>query len=297
VHSLRHIVRRAIRSLWEHLYLNVMATLVIGAALLLIGVYLTVQYNLNAIVDSWDRDVHLSAYFHEDVGLERRFALRDQFAQRREVATVRYVSEADARAWLMERVPDIEPVLVELGDNALPASLELTLVSTEASPEAIAAFAAELQGPDFETIDYGQEWVERFNTFLSLLQLLGAVLGSLIGVAALFLVANTVHLIVYNRRAELEVQKLVGATATYITAPFLIEGATHGLLGSVVAALGLWAVHRGLVVRLQEALQLGLAGELSFLPASYLLMLFVFGLTLGVVASAMSVRRFLVQAP
>lgn len=285
------------RSLWEHLYLNVMATLVIGASLLLIGVYLTVQYNLNSIVDSWDRDVHLSAYFHDDVPLERRFALRDQFSTRREVASVRYVSEADARAWLVAEVPDIEAVLVELGEDALPASLELTLVAAEATPEAIATFAKELEGADFETIDYGQEWVERFNTFLSLLQLLGAVLGSLIGVAALFLVANTVHLIVYNRRAELEVQKLVGATSTYITAPFLIEGAVQGLLGSTLAALGLWGVHRGLVVRLQEALQLGLAGELTFIPAAYLAGLFVLGLTLGTFASFLSVRRFLVRAP
>ncbi len=296
MHSLRHILRRALRSLWENLYLNLMASLVIAASLLLIGVYLTVQYNLNAIVDSWDRDVHISAYFRPEVSVERRLALREELQSRREVSRVQYISEAEAQAWLKERVPDIGPVLQELGETALPASLELTLVGAEANPESIRRFAEELPSTDFEAIDHGQEWVERFNAFLSLLKLLGAVLGALIGVAALFLVANTVHLIVYNRRLELEVQKLVGATNGFIMAPFLIEGLCHGLLGGLVATLGLFGVHRGLVVRLQEALQLGLAGELAFLPTSWVLGLVLLGLCLGVLASAMSVQRFLQAA-
>ncbi|MCB9779159.1 MAG: ABC transporter permease [Alphaproteobacteria bacterium] len=298
MHSLQHILRRALRSLWEHLYLNAMAALVIGAALLLMGVYLTVQYNLNAIVDTWDRDVHISAYFHDDVPEERRFAVRDQVAARAEVLQVRYVSSADAREWLRDEVEDIGPVLEELGDDALPASLEISLAPEASStPEAISAFAKSLEGPDFEDLDYGQEWIERFNAFLSLLQLLGAVLGALIGVAALFLVANTVHLIVYNRRDELEVQKLVGATGTYITAPFLVEGAAQGLVGAILSLVGLWGVHRLLVVRLQEALQLGLAGELAFLPWPYRIALFAAGLLLGVTAAFVSVRRFLATAP
>lgn len=296
MHSLRHILRRALRSLWENLYLNLMASLVIAASLLLIGVYLTVQYNLNAIVDSWDRDVHISAYFRPEVSVERRLALREELQSRREVSQVQYISEAEAQAWLKERVPDIGPVLQELGETALPASLELTLVGAEANPESIRRFAEELPSTDFEAIDHGQEWVERFNAFLSLLKLLGAVLGALIGVAALFLVANTVHLIVYNRRLELEVQKLVGATNGFIMAPFLIEGLFHGLVGGMVATLGLFGVHRGLVVRLQEALQLGLAGELAFLPTSWVLGLVLLGLCLGVLASAMSVQRFLQAA-
>lgn len=297
MHAIQHVLRRAGRSLWEHLYLNAMATLVIAAALLLMGVYLTVQFNLNAIVDTWDRDVHLSAYFHDDVPEERRFARRDELAARPEVAKVRYVSAADAREWLLQRVDDIGPVLDELGENALPASLEIELVPAQANPAAIAAFGQGLAGPDFEDVEYGQEWIERFNAFLSLLQLLGAVLGALIGVAALFLVANTVHLIVYSRRDELEVQKLVGATGAYITAPFLIEGAAQGLLGAILALFGLWGVHQVLVLRLQEALQLGLAGELAFLPAGYRAVLILLGLLLGTAASLLSVRRFLASAP
>jgi len=293
---LGHAFRRAFRSLWENLYLNIMATTVIGAALLLMGVYLTVQYNLNTFVDTWDKDVHVSAYFHTDVPEQRRLELRDRLAADPSVERVRYVSEDEARDWLVERVDGVSDVLDQLGPGVLPASLEVT-ARDPGDTAALSRWAADLEGPDFQAIDYGQEWIERFQAFLSVLKLLGALLGTLILVAALFLVTNTVYLIVYNRSDELEVQKLVGATGSYITAPFLIEGLLQGAIGSVVSLAGLWAVHVILVSRLQAALALGMAGDLSMLPARWLALLCVTGVVLGVGAATVAVTRFLLRTP
>ena len=292
-----HIIRRALRSLTENAYLNAVATGVIAAAVLLMGVFLTVQHNLNSIVDTWGRDVHVSAYFLAEVPEERRFAVRDRLGQDERVARVRYVSEADAQAWLGERVDGLEPILSELGSGVLPASLEITLAPGFDGTAQVAAWAEDLQGPDFSEVDYGQEWIERFNAFLGLLKLLGAVMGILLLLAALFLVANTVYLVVYNRRDELEVQKLVGATTSYIVAPFLIEGLVQGLFGGLFALIGLWGVHRMLVLRLQDAFQLGIAGELALLPFHWLLFLVLVAMVLGVGAAAVAVQRFLLSAP
>ncbi len=292
-HLARHILRRSVRSLWENLYLNSVASGVIAAALLLFGVYLTVQYNLNAIVDTWSRDVHISAYFHPDISETRRFEAKNHIATIPGVASVRYVSEADARDWLTERVEGLEPVLTELGEGVLPASLEITLTTEAARPAMVASFAESLAGPDFTDIDYGREWVERFNAFLSLLKALGVILGMLILIAALFLVTNTVYLIVYNRRDELEIARLVGASDRYITAPFLFEGFVQGLSGGLLAVVGLWGVHRVLVLRLQEALQLEVAGELAFVPAEYVALLALSGVILGTLAATIAVKRFL----
>lgn len=290
-----HILRRSMRSLWENLYLNLVSTSVIAAALLLLGVYLTVQHNLSSIVDTWGRDVHVSAYFRAEVPTERRFALRDQLAQDPLVGEVRYVSEAEAQEWLAERVDGLDPILTELGDDVLPASLEVTLV--DGASANVEEWAATLAGPDFVDVDYGQDWIERFNAFLGLLTLLGSVMGLLVVMAALFLVTNTVWLVVYNRRDELEVQKLVGATSSYIVAPFVVEGTLHGVTGGLLALIGLWAVHRLLVLRLQDALQLGIAGDLAMLPGSWLFGLIAVGVALGVGAAMVAVQRFLLSAP
>jgi cell division transport system permease protein len=195
------------------------------------------------------------------------------------------------------RLPGMQTVLDELGSDTLPASLEISLNMSAAKPSAISQFAGELSVTDFSDVDYGQEWIERFQGFLALLKLLGAIMGSLILVAALFLVMNTVHLIVYNRRDELEIQKLVGATNGYILAPFLLEGFVQGLLGAAVSLTGLAAVHRLLVARLRDTLDLSMAAELQFLPYSYSVSLVIVAGLLGFFASWVGVQRFLTKVP
>lgn len=293
-----HILRRAARSLWENIYLNSVSTGVIAAALLLMGLYLTAQHNINLAVASWSRDVHVSAYFEAGVPESTRLDLRDRIARDPKVAQVEYVSEEEAREWLSERVDGLDEVLSDLGPGVLPASLEITLVETDGDLDAqMQTLEPWLRPEEFAEVDYGREWIGRVRTVLSVVRGLGATLGMLILVAALFLVTNTVYLVIYNRRDELEIQKLVGATTGYIVAPFLVEGFFHGLVGSVLAVLGLWVAHSMLVARLDEALQLGLLPELAFLPAGWLLAIVLCGIVLGVGAASVAVTRFLATAP
>ncbi|MEE2751580.1 MAG: permease-like cell division protein FtsX [Myxococcota bacterium] len=290
---LPYILRRTLRSLWENLSLNLVVVGVIGAGLLVAGAYLQVMFNLDRIVDSWDRDVHISTYFFTDVPVDRRFAVKDDLAKLPEVAEIFYVSEDDAQAYLEEKVPDVQPILDELGAEILPASLEITLREAYTRPTDIAQFVEKIQSTDFENIDYGQEWVQRFNNFLSLLQLLGVALGSLIAAAVVFLVANTMHLVVYARKAEMETMKLVGATWTFISTPFVLEGAILGALGSSLSILGMLGIHKLLFQRLQGYLQLALgAEELAFPPPIFLWAIVGAGVLLGVIGCWASVRRF-----
>ncbi len=292
-----HIFRRALRSLWENVYLNLVSTGVIAAAVLLMGVYLTFQYNLTQLMNSWDRDVQVSAYFHADVPEDRRESLAARIGEDPRVARVAYVSEAEAGAWLAERVDDLAPVLEELGSDLLPASLEITLAQTDNVERDIAELKPLLDPADFAEVDHGREWVDRFEAFVEAVRVLGGAMGLMILVAALFLVTNTVYLVIYNRRDELEIQKLVGATQSYIVAPFLLEGFAHGLAGGVAALLALKALHVLLIGRLESALGAEALTSVSALPAQWLLGLAVLAVVLGVGAASVAVTRFLATAP
>lgn len=288
-----HMLRRALRSLRENLFLNLVSTGVVAAAVLLAGVYLVVTVNMTRVVDSWDRDVHVSAYFFTDVPVDRRFEVKDEVAARPEVIEIRYVTEEEAADWLVERVEDVGPIVAELGPDVLPASLEITLDPSHTRPGDIAAFVDSIDSPDFEYVDYGQEWVQRFNTFLALLQVVGVVLGSLIMTAAVFLVGNTMHLVAYARRQELETMKLVGATWSFVAIPFMIEGAIQGLLGGTLALFAVFGLYMTLVTQLESALTLALGDEgLAFLPAEYVIGLLAAGTLLGVMGCLFSIHRF-----
>jgi cell division transport system permease protein len=290
---------RAFRGIREHTYLSVVGTGVIAAALLLIGMFAMVTTNVRSLLGTWERDVHVSAYFRPGVDDAAQAAVVQALAGRPEVESVHYVSAAEASGWMQERMPELAPVLTDLGPTALPASVEITLRPAYTSPSALAAFVASIQesGP-YEDVDYGQEWVARVDTFLSVLTALGVALGALIAVAATFLVGNTIHLVVFARRDELEIMRLVGATDRYILAPFLVEGAAQGAVGATVAVLGLWAAHQGLLTRLQAVLALALGADgLRFLPLFGVVGLYAVGMGLGAGASWGAVRRFLGRLP
>lgn len=296
--ALGHVLRRALRSLWENLGLNMVAVMVIGTALLLVGVTLTMQHNLDALVANWGQDVHVSATLAPDLSAEALSTLEADIRRMPEVRDLSYVSREEATAWLSERVEGLGPVLQELGPDALPASLEITLQPEVADDAArVEAFAASLRRPGIEDLDYSTAWVERFRDFLALLRGLGGVLGLLILGTAAFVVLNTVHLIVYSRRDEVEIQKLVGGTAEFIIAPFALEGLAQGLLGAGLAVVGLRIAHGLIVARLRDAVGLGPDALPLSLPSSSLLTLTLAGATLGVVASTLAAWRFLRRAP
>jgi cell division transport system permease protein len=290
---------RTVRGLREHTYLAIVGTGVITAALLLLGMFALVTSNLRVLLGSWERDVHVSAYFRPGLTPDVHTAALQALTARPEVKSVSYVSQAEARTWMQEKMPELGPVLTDLGDGALPASLEITLQPAYTNAAALATFVQSLQqGGSYEDIDYGQEWVTRFSTFLSVTTALGVALGGFIAVAALFLVGNTIHLVVFARRDELEIMRLVGATDRYILAPFLMEGALQGAVGATLATLGLWAAHQGILSRLQDVLALALGDTgLTFLPPAAIAGLYATGIGLGVGASWGAVRRFLGRLP
>jgi cell division transport system permease protein len=111
----------------------------------------------------------------------------------------------------------------------------------------------------------------------------------LLGVAAVVLIANTIRLSIFSRRREIEVMKLVGATNWFVRLPFVLEGMFTGLLGSLSALALLGAVYVAL-----DNLNRDLTDPVRSVGViPLLLMLSAFGLVLGAIGSAMTLRRFL----
>lgn len=291
--------KRAIRGLREHFYLATVSVGVITAALVLVGVYALVVVNVQGIVAGWQKDVHVSAYFAPNIDLDAQAAMRDQLAARSEIAGVEWITQDAAASWMAERMPEVKPVLDELGPTALPASLEITLRSGHQGPETMDSFAAALKATgSFVEIDYGREWVERVSHFLTLLRGLGIALGIVMGLAALFLVGNTINLVVYARRDELEIMRLVGATDRYILAPFIIEGAVQATVALTVAFIVLQAVYQGVLMRMNDVLPFAFDSQgFQFLPPGLFALMAIGGWFIGVAPAWVAVRRFLAGLP
>jgi len=286
--------RRAARNVVDFAFVNVVCIGAVATSFLLVGVFLLILVNLSAVMDRWGRDVQVYAYFAEGVSDETCFRTKEEIEALTDVARVRFVSREEALETFRQLLPDADELLEDLEGNPLPASLEIRLRADLQSPDAVAAFAASIDRPEFVELDYAGEWVSRFYAFLNLLKLSAVLMGTLLALACVVIVGNTIQLTVWARREEIAILRLVGATDRFVAAPFLLEGAFQGIVGSVASIGALWVAWRVLFRGLGDTLGLGAGdGLLSFFGASELALFVAVGSAMGLIGSWFSLRRFL----
>jgi cell division transport system permease protein len=208
-------------------------------------------------------------------------------------AEVEAVTGREAMRRLRVSLGDQGRVLDGLGEDVLPASVDvrargLTLAGARDLAKRLQAV------PGAAEVDDGAVWVARLETLLRRGRTAGLGLLALLALGTAVLVSNTLRMAVYARRDEIDIMKLVGATDTYVGAPILLEGALQGLVGALLAAAALWGAAAALLPRLQEALPIAARlARADLLPAPLLAWLVAGGAALGLVASALALRRFL----
>jgi cell division transport system permease protein len=219
----------------------------VAVVFLLLGSAWVVAHNLGQLTERLEAGLELRVYLKDGADAAQVAAVRERLVASGQAAEVRELGPEEALARFRARLGDEAALLDVLGDNPLPASLEVTLRPEGRSPAGVRALADAVRGlPAVEEVQFGESWLDRFFEALGVLRLLGWALGGLLVFATLLIVSNTIRLSVYARQEEIHILKLVGATDRFVKAPFYLEGALLGLVG---AALGL-----GLVAVLFQAL-------------------------------------------
>lgn len=230
---------------------------VIGVALalpLFLGVFLQ---NASAATANWNQTFDISVYMDQKAATERVTGLAKQLRARPDVAAVRIITAAEGLAEFRE-ASGFGNALDALSDNPLPDTLVVTPAVGASTPEGMAALETALRAASgVETVQADTQWVQRLQGVMDILRRFVWMTGALLAVGVVLVVGNTIRLDILNRRAEIEVMKLVGATDAFARRPFLYAGLWYGLGGGVVALL---------VVEIAVAL---LAGPVSRLAALY----------------------------
>jgi cell division transport system permease protein len=226
-------------------FASLMTVLVIAITLALPAAMHLVIKNAQAISASWDNALDFSVYLNNDVTLEQASRLADIVGQRADVESVTLVAADDALDEFRE-LSGFGEALDQLTANPLPHTLVVrpAATNTEVTMGMLNEELGNLPEADFVQVD--TEWVRRFHAILAILEraiLMGA---SLLGAAILVIIGNTIRLDIQNRRDEIEVTKLIGASNAFVRRPFLYSGFWYGLLGGLLAlalvAYGLYAI-------------------------------------------------------
>jgi len=293
-----YFLTRAAQNIRENRFLTLITVAVITVSMLLFSCFLLMFHNIQAALESWGHDVQVSAYLRDSISEKQAREIMATLEQRPEVAAISYVSKAEAMESFARSLEGVSGILEDLGSNPLPASLEFRLRDDLKGTDAIERFVLAIDRPEFEDIDWSQEWVEKFYSFLNLMRWSGMVLGGLLAAASIFIISQTIRLGFFARRDEFEILELVGATPFFIRVPFVLEGFVQGLTGALAAEGLLYLGFQLLVSRIDASLQSSLgARSLRFLPSDDLILIVVGGMVLGLVGSLVSVRKVVVVHP
>lgn len=285
---------RALANLRQNVFVSVVTVGTITLALLIASLFLLVYVNLEGLANGWSDKVQITAYFDKEPTPLAVAALKARVKAIDGTKSISFVTKQEAEARLRSRLKGQESLLEGVNSDVLPASLEIRLDRDHRDSAAVTRYVASLKQVQGVTeVQYGEEWVQRFNTFMNFFRLMGLLLGSFLAITVLFIVSNTIKLTIYARKEELELLSLVGATRFFIKAPFLIEGVLQGALGAVLSLLALGGCYFAFLKNAGSILGVNPAGAgVVFLPPLHLAVILGGGILLGFIGSLTSLRRF-----
>lgn len=285
----------AFRRLMRQPFASLMTILVIAVTLALPAAMHLVIKNAQSISATWDNALDFSVYLNTGTSIEEARRLADIIRQRADVERVTLITSDEALVEFREQ-SGFGDSLDHLTVNPLPHTL-VVRPSDNHTEDSMSLLNEELGNlPETDFVQVDTEWVRRFHAILEILQRSIALGSTLLGAAIIVIIGNTIRLDIQNRREEIEVTKLIGASNAFVRRPFLYSGLWYGLGGGLLALAlvryGLFALETpvarlaGLYSSPFNILSLNLAESLSIIGAGMLL-----GLLGSWIAAARHMRR------
>lgn len=300
--SLIYFIREAVKGFSRNLSTALGSVVTIFLSLLIIGIFLMGGIVVGNIVESVESEVSITAYVADDATDANIQKVESYIEGLEGVSQVDFTTKDEALEKFRSSMTSNPEIVDQLdGENPLPASIDVEL----SDPQLVEQVAASIEGnSDFqsicdnpsdpsESLKYGQKTVEKLFSLTNYVRYIGIALIALLIFIAMVFINNTIRLAILARRKEIAIMRLVGASNGFIRGPFLMEGALHALIGSLLAVGGLQLLRTLALPKLQSALtwlpiDIG-GGTMALIYVA----LVVAGLVIGLVGSVFAMGRYL----
>lgn len=298
--SFFRIIRTGFVNFWRNIWLSAAATLVMVITLIILSVLLVLfaitSYSITSIKDRVDISVYLKAGLAETRALQ----LKNDFSTNSLVREITYTSPTEAlEKFKIKHTNDqtILQSLTELSENPLAGTLQIKAVTLEGYPLIAEQLSQDKYKDAIQKVNFDDNrgLIERLNRILRFIVTLGVSLVVIFSAIAILVIFNTITLTIYNRREEVEIMRLVGATNSYIRGPFIVEA----LLYSCLATLLTSAVLIPFYFKVGPRINTYLGADTNIFAGGYftlwsiIAMQFGVAVLLSIISSLLAIRRYL----
>ena len=291
LNNLGYLLKEGFRGIFLHGFMSFAAVCVTVACLVIVGSFSALAYNLDEMVQELNQTSEILVYIDADLSDAEARSIGTKINLLDNVLQATFVSREEA---LQDFVADHD------GDSAFSGVQASDLrhryvVTLEDNTKMKETDAQLKQLPGVAKTNAAYELAKGFSTIQDVLHMVSAAIIAVLLVVSLLIISNTVKLAMYDRKDEIAIMKMVGATNGFIRLPFVVEGFTLGMMGAILAFGLEWVGYDALIQKIAAVDALQLFNFVSF-QELLIPMVVVFaaaGMFVGIVGSWTSIRKFM----
>ena len=289
--NIGYLLREGIRGLFLHGFMSFAAIWVTIASLLIMGTFGLLLYNLNEMILELEQDNEVLVYIDESLSEAEAKSVGSQINMITNVNNAQFISREEALANFIAEQQD-EGLFAGLESSTFRDRYAVSMVDNKLMRQTCEEMES-IQGVAEVMAHY--EISEGFQTIQQMLNIASFIIIAVLFVVSMLIISNTVKLAMYDRKEEIAIMKMVGATNGFIQWPFVVEGFLLGLIASVVAFFLQWGLYNFLSNQIAGLDSLELITMVPFVEVIEVVAVCyaAVGFVVGVFGSLLSIRKFL----
>ncbi|MFV0498755.1 MAG: permease-like cell division protein FtsX [Bacilli bacterium] len=289
----RHI-RDAFRNFFRNFGLSLSALASINVTLIVVSFAVVIGVNFNSFASKIEGDVTATAYIKQDIKPDEIAKIKSSLSSDNRVASVKYSSKEDELKLVSEEMDDIKKIADQYEGDENPLFNVFYIKAKDVTN--LESLVDDMKASDnYEGIDYGANIVDKIVKLFDYGRILVIAIIAMLLLVTVFIIYNTIRITIYTRSVHVDIMKLIGASNYHITMPYIYEGILIGLFGSVLPILitvfGYNYFYKEYADNqfITTFFDLALPYPLTLIIGSGLL---VIGIVVGVLGSALSIRKY-----
>ena len=290
LNNLGYLIKEGFKGIFKHGFMSFASITIIMACLIIMGVFTLLGLNINRVIADLEAQNEIVAFINEDYTTEQAKAVGDRLMKVDNVSAVEFVSRGEA---MNDFKQDYDQGLFDEIDESVFRDRYVVHVEDIELTEATQKKLMNVEG--VAKVNAHLKYAEGFIKVRNIVNLVSAVLVSILAIISVFIMSNTIKLATYTRREEIAIMKMVGATNMFIRLPFIIEGLMLGILGGGLAFGSVWGLYELTCSKLVGGF---IGGIIDIVPFSVVMLplLVVFmgiGVFVGAFGGNIAIREYL----